>query len=230
MLLVISRLDSSTWRPAGSTGIARGEQRPSIRARQRVSHISSRSASPPEHIPHVSDLPRCCPARPQLVWSVARATLVDALLVSVSPRLVRGDSLGSDCDPGLSGYLRIALRMRLSALFARYGRRSERCRVIDGVRVCRSCGDAAPRALECIRGSRCMLPSDDQSLHMSWYYHCACVVCMGGASGASTYFISTSEVRFLVFLPNVYGRSRRTVRRAVRLARRAPAWPAVRAG
>ena len=53
-------------------------------------------------------------------------------------------------DTGVSGDLRIALRMSLSAEFVHYGRRSERCRVVDYGHVCRSREDVAPRAPECV--------------------------------------------------------------------------------
>ena len=48
--------------------------------------------------------------------------------------------------PGSPAYLRVALRMRVSGSCARFGRRSERCRVLDGgVCVCRSCPHARMR-------------------------------------------------------------------------------------
>jgi len=71
MLLVISRLDSSTWQPARPNCIAGGEQRLSPRTPLVERGTSPRCSPHPEHTAHVSDLPRCCPARPQLVWSVA---------------------------------------------------------------------------------------------------------------------------------------------------------------
>ena len=107
--------------------------------------ISPRSPSHPKHNAHTSDLPHCVPARPQLVWSVDRATLTDALLLSDSPRLALGAPLGSGSAPGVSGCLRVALRTRLSELSAGFGLGSERCRVLNDVCVCRSRGDAPPR-------------------------------------------------------------------------------------
>ena len=98
--------------------------------------ISPRSLPPPEHNAHVPDLPRCIPVRRQLVWSVALATLINAPLLEVGGRLALGAPLGSGSDPGVSGYLRVALRTRVSGSFARFGCRSERCRVLDGVCVC----------------------------------------------------------------------------------------------
>ena len=127
--------------------IARGEQILSIRTRQRVRRIFPRSSSHPEHAAHASDLPRCIPARRQLDWSVARASLIDALHLSVGPRLALRGPLGFGSAPGRFGYLRVALRTRLSGLFARFGRVSERCRVLDAECVCR-------RVLMCLRGHR----------------------------------------------------------------------------
>ena len=131
--------------------IARGEQILSIRTRQRVRRIFPRSSSHPEHAAHASDLPRCIPARRQLDWSVARASLIDALHLSVGPKLALGGPLGFGSAPGRFGYLRVALRTRLSGLFARFGRVSERCRVLDAECVCRSCADVPPRAPECVQ-------------------------------------------------------------------------------
>ena len=144
MLLVISRLDSSTWQPARPNCIAGGEQRLSPRTPLVERGTSPRCSPHHEHTAHVSDLPRCCPARPQLVWSVAHATLIDVLLVSISPWLLRGSPLGYGSGLWVSGYLRVALRTRLSGLFARYGRGSERFCALDAVRVCQSREDAAP--------------------------------------------------------------------------------------
>ena len=148
----VSGLASSTWCPACSSCITGGELRLSIRTCQPVINISPRSSSPPEHIAHASDVPRCIPARPQLVWCVACKTLRRVPLPSVSSGFALGAPLGSVSAPGLSGHLRAALRTRLSQHFARFGRRSERQRALDDACVCRSCGDAAPRALECIHG------------------------------------------------------------------------------
>ena len=51
-------------------------------------------------------------------------------------RLALGAPLDYGSDTGVSGDLRIALRMSLSAEFVRYGRRSERCRVVDYGGMC----------------------------------------------------------------------------------------------
>ena len=85
----------------------------------------------------------------------------------VGRRLALGAPLGSGSDPGVSGYLRVALRMRVSGSCARFGRRGERCRVLDGVCVCRSCGHASSACIGIRPGSRCMLSWDAQSLLMS---------------------------------------------------------------
>ena len=74
------------------------------------------------------------------------------LLLLVGPRLALGGPLGFGSAPGFFGCLRVALRTRLSGLFARFGRVRERCRVLDAVCVNRSRGDAAPRAPECVPG------------------------------------------------------------------------------
>ena len=85
---------------------------------------------------------RCILARPQLVWSVVCATLIDGLLLLVGPGLALGAPLGSGSDLGASGYLRVALRTRLSGIFAHFGRGSERFCALDAVRVCRLRGSA----------------------------------------------------------------------------------------
>jgi hypothetical protein len=69
---------------------------------------------------------------------------------TLAQRLALGAPLDYGSDTGVSGDLRIALRMSLSAEFVRYGRRSERCRVVDYGHVCRSREDVAPRAPECV--------------------------------------------------------------------------------
>mmetsp|Transcript_26866 Transcript_26866/g.72052 ORF Transcript_26866/g.72052 Transcript_26866/m.72052 type:complete len:157 (+) Transcript_26866:200-670(+) len=79
-------------------------------------------------------------------------TLADVPCLLVGSRLAFSGPSGSANDPGLSGQLRAAKRTRLSEHFARFGHRSERQRALDDVCVCRSCGDAAPRALECVHG------------------------------------------------------------------------------
>ena len=70
------------------------------------------------------------------------AMLSEVLHLSVGRRLALGAPLDYGSDTGVSGDLRIALRMSLSAEFVRYGRRSERCRVVDYGHVCRSREDA----------------------------------------------------------------------------------------
>lgn len=139
------------WPNARSSGIAGGEHRLSIRAPQLERVISRRSLLHPEHDAHVSDLLWRIPACPQLVWPVACATLIHVLLLSIGQRLVLGARVGCGSARGVSGYLRAALRTRLSGLFARFGRGSERCCVLDDVCACRSRGDPAPRALECVQ-------------------------------------------------------------------------------
>ena len=99
---------------------------------------------------------------------MAQATLSDALRLSVRPRLALGALLGSDSDLGLSGYLRAALRMRLNGRSARYGRGSERCRMLDGARayMCR-CGSAGT---EMYPGARPMMEWCSQIVHAGSYY------------------------------------------------------------
>ena len=170
--------------------IARGEQILSIRTRQRVRRIFPRSSSHPEHAAHASDLPRCIPARRQLDWSVARASLIDALHLSVGPKLALGGPLGFGSAPGRFGYLRVALRTRLSGLFARFGRVSERCRVLDAECVC------VDRVLMCLRGHRNasrnasrMVRSCAQTGQAAFYYQYHHVGHVGGVRGTRAEFV-----------------------------------------
>ena len=73
--------------------------------------------------------------------------------------------------------------------FAQFCRSVER-ESASGVGLCVRHGMGLPqRGTVMCRGSRSMLSWDAQSLHMSSHYHCACVVRMGLAPDASTYFI-----------------------------------------
>ena len=156
-ILSVPWLVSSTWWPARLSCIAGGEEILSIRTRQPAIKLSLRSSSHPEHIAHTSELLLYIPARPQLdgPWLVQRSPDVPRL--SVGSRLAFSAPSGSANDPGLSGHLCAAKRTCLSQDFARFGRRSERQRALDDVCACRSCGDAAPLALECVHRSRPML-------------------------------------------------------------------------
>ena len=120
------------------------------------------------------------------------------------PKLALGGPLGFGSAPGRFGYLRVALRTRLSGLFARFGRVSERCRVLDAECVC------VDRVLMCLRGHRNasrnasrMVRSCAQTGQAAFYYQYHHVGHVGGVRGTRAGFV----LRFcknLEIQPNVY--------------------------
>ena len=151
--------------------------------------MSPRSSPPPEHSAQVSDLPRCIPARPQLVLPRLRQRSRCALHVSVGRWLPFGAPLCSGCDPGLSGHLRAALRTRLRGHFARFGRGSARCRVLDDMRPCRSRGDGSFTGTGCVPWSRPMMKWCARVVHAGWHHACTHWRPVAGVPRGRTEFI-----------------------------------------
>mmetsp|Transcript_86077 Transcript_86077/g.257994 ORF Transcript_86077/g.257994 Transcript_86077/m.257994 type:complete len:202 (+) Transcript_86077:116-721(+) len=113
----------ATWCPACSSS---GGRRPgSCAPAASCSSQRPASASCPPFLPSSKSMAALSRA-PEAVGRNAQggpphAMLSEVLHLSVGRRLALGAPSGSDSAPGVSGYLRAALRMRLSCLFARFG-------------------------------------------------------------------------------------------------------------